>query len=63
MSKANQFEVGGSTDLDDADISIVCRLCTFNEWLTVSTDEDGPGVPLSELNRLAQDHLASGCIR
>lgn len=63
MTATEGFEVGGSTDADDADISIICRHCTFNEWLMVSTDEDGPGVSLAELNRIAQRHIDDGCIR
>jgi hypothetical protein len=54
------FEIGGNADADDADISITCLRCPdWNQWIAVSTDEDGVGVLLSELIKHAERHVES----
>ena len=58
LEDSRQFEIGGNTDADDADISITCLRCPgWSEWIEVSTDEDGPGVLLADLIERAEQHV------
>lgn len=58
LEDSRHFDIGGNVDAGSADISITCLRCTaWNQWLEVSTDEDGSGVVLAELIELAEEHV------
>lgn len=58
LEDMSHFEVGGNTDEGDADIQLTCLRCpVVGPWLTVSPDEDGPGVNLADLFQRAEKHL------
>lgn len=58
LEDSRHFSIGGNVDAGDADISLTCLRCTtLNEWIEVSTDEDGPGVLLADLIERAEEHV------
>jgi hypothetical protein len=58
LEDSRHFEIGGNVDDADADISITCLRCPdWNEWIRVSTDEDGPAVLLADLIERAEEHV------
>lgn len=57
LEEMHQFEVGGSVDDGDADVSLTCLRCTdFHEGFKVSPVATGPLVKLADIWQAADKH-------
>lgn len=57
LEEMHQFEIGGSVDDGDADVSLTCLRCTnFHEWFKVPETDDGPLLKLADLWQAADKH-------
>jgi hypothetical protein len=57
VEDSHNFEVAGTNDLDDADVSLTCMRCfDFIQWFKVDPGEDGVGPMLADLIRSAEEH-------
>lgn len=58
LEDLHHFDVGGSTDEGDADVSLTCLRCTNSvDWIPISTNENGRSTTLADLIGFAQQHL------